>query len=105
MSSRLYQPPWDFLLSASKTSLQSFELSRLSNAANLRREIVALMDQWLADQSNATVARLLMEERDRSARAAEAAANGEKQPFEVATVSDNFFADRNVAKTTNGGKS
>jgi len=105
MSSRLYQPPWDFLLSASKTSLQSFELSRLSNAANLRKEIVALMDQWLADQSNATVARLLLEERDRATRAAETAAGGDKQPPEMPTVSDNFFANRHVAKSATGGKS
>ena len=105
MSSRLYQPPWDFLLSASKTSLQSFELSRLSNAANLRKEIGALMDQWMADQANATVARLLLEERERAARAAEGAPGAEKHPSEASTVSDNFFADRNLAKVTNGGKS
>jgi len=105
VSSRLYQPPWDFLLSASKTSLQSFELSRLSNAANLRKEIGALMDQWMADQASATVARLLLEERERAARSADVTAGAEKKPTDVATVSDNFFANRNVAKSANGGNS
>jgi hypothetical protein len=38
------QPPWNFLLSASRASLQSFELTRLSHAANLRKEIGALLD-------------------------------------------------------------
>src|SRR4029077_14482214 len=38
------QPPWEFLLSASRNSLQSYELSRLSHAANLRKEIMQLLD-------------------------------------------------------------
>ncbi len=41
------QPPWEFLLSASRNSLQSYELSRLSHAANLRKEIGALLDLWM----------------------------------------------------------
>jgi hypothetical protein len=39
------QPPWEFLLSASRTSLQSYEFTRLSHAANLRKEIGTLLDQ------------------------------------------------------------
>jgi hypothetical protein len=35
------------LLSASRNSLQSYELSRLGHVANLRKEIVALVDQWI----------------------------------------------------------
>ena len=47
------QPPWEFLLSASRTSLQSYELTRLSHAANLRKEIGTLLDQWLDENSSA----------------------------------------------------
>lgn len=47
MPARSPQPPWEFLLSASRNSLQSFELSRLAHAANLRKEISALIDQWM----------------------------------------------------------
>jgi len=43
------QPPWEFLLSASRNSLQSYELSRLSHAANLRKEITQLLDSWLEE--------------------------------------------------------
>ena len=104
MTIRSVEPPWEFLLSASKNSLQNFELSRLSNAANLRKEIVALVDQWLADQASATVARLLLEERERAAQLRAAPFGGAKPDLEAPRVSDNFFADRSVSQHCNGGK-
>jgi len=58
------QPPWEFLLSASRNSLQSFELSRLSHAANLRKEIGQLLDSYVEENSAAMLARLLMEQRE-----------------------------------------
>jgi hypothetical protein len=59
------QPPWEFLLSASRNSLQSYELSRLSHAANLRKEITQLLDSWLEENTAAMLARWLMEQRER----------------------------------------
>ena len=56
MTTRSTQPPWEFLLSASRSSLQSFELSRLSHAANIRKEISALLDQWLEENAAALLA-------------------------------------------------
>jgi hypothetical protein len=105
VTTRSSQPPWEFLLSASKNSLQSFELSRLSNAANLRKEIAALLDQWLADQANATVARLLLQERERTARVSDALAGPPQQNAGVQDGSDNFLADRTAANHTNGARS
>ena len=67
------QPPWEFLLSASRNSLQSYELTRLSHAANLRKEIGALLDQWLEENASAMVARWLMEQRERPAPSMDAA--------------------------------
>jgi hypothetical protein len=84
------QPPWEFLLSASRNSLQSYELSRLSHAANLRKEITALMDQWIEENSAAMLARWLMEHREREA-VVPSANNG--RPEGEQSVSDNFFAD------------
>ena len=63
MSGKLSAPPWDFFHDASITSLQSFELSRLNHAANLRREIAALLDQWVSDNSQAMLARWVREHR------------------------------------------
>lgn len=62
------QPPWEFLLPASRNSLQSYEPTRLSHAANLRKEIGALMDQWLEENSSAAVARWLIDQREHTAR-------------------------------------
>jgi len=100
------QPPWEFLLSASRNSLQSYELSRLSHAANLRKEITQLLDSWLEENSAAMLARLLMQEHEhcaaherceRPSAAAgedEGAAAGEGRRKAGNVASDNFFADQ-----------
>jgi hypothetical protein len=41
--------------------LQSFELARLNHAANLKREIAALIDQWLEETAEAMLARWMLE--------------------------------------------
>ncbi len=105
MTIRSTQPPWEFLLSASKNSLQSFELSRLSHAANLRKEIGALIDQWMDDHTNATLARLLLEERERSLRVPEVLSKRESRGDAAHSVSDNFLADRPAPQAKNGGQS
>lgn len=105
MASRLSQPPWEFLLAASRNSLQSFELSRLSHAADLRKEVAALLDQWIEESSAAMLARWLLEQRDRAARAPEALSDEHSRAGGAPSVSDNFFADRGVAQTHNGGPS
>jgi hypothetical protein len=88
------QPPWEFLLSASRTSLQSYELSRLSHAANLRKEIGNLLDQWIEENSSATLARWLMEYREHTATAADAPAAADARDNGNNSVSDNFLTDR-----------
>ena len=57
MATRHITPPWQFLHQASNRSLESYELSRLNDAASLRREIAALLDQWIEDNSEALLAR------------------------------------------------
>lgn len=105
MPARTTQPPWEFLLTASRNSLQSFELSRLAHAANLRKEITALIDQWMEENAAALLARWLMEQRERIARmpdmlsAADSAKNG------AHSASDNFLADRTASQPVNGGPS
>ncbi len=60
------QPPWEFLLTASRNTLQSYELSRLAHAANLRKELGALLDQYLEENTAAMLARWLMDQRERT---------------------------------------
>jgi hypothetical protein len=104
------QPQWDFLLTASRTTLQSYELSRLSHAANLRKEISALLDQWLEESSQAMLARMLMLQREQAEAAPPSAMGGttgvtvaadsEQDSASVSrkkrSVSYNFLADRTV---------
>jgi len=97
------QPPWEFLLSASRNSLQSYELSRLSHAANLRKEIGALLDLWMEENSAAMLARWLMEQRERPQQVQEDAPPSESTGKNGHSVSDNLFADRTVAPPANRG--
>jgi hypothetical protein len=97
------QPPWEFLLSASRNSLQRYELSRLSHAANLRKEIAALLDQWMEENSAAMLARWLMEQRERPPHALEAAGAGDSLPKSGHAASDNLLPDRAVSPPANRG--
>jgi hypothetical protein len=56
-----FTPPVDYLQAASRASLQSFELTRLNHAANLRQEISALIDQWIQETSEAVLARWMLD--------------------------------------------
>lgn len=62
MATRRVTPPWDYLHQASGPSLESFELSRLNHAANLRKEIAALLEQWIDEMAEALLARWLRED-------------------------------------------
>ncbi len=53
--------PWEYLCQASQPSLQSFELTRLNHASNLRKEIAALVDEWMEETAAAMLARWLLE--------------------------------------------
>ncbi len=96
------QPPWEFLRSASRTSLQSFELSRLSHAANLRKEIAVLLDQWMEENSAAMLARWLIEQQ-RPIELQEIAPAAEMLPEARHSVSDNIFSNRAAGPHANRG--
>jgi len=103
MPSHRTQPPWEFLLSASRNSLQSYELSRLSHAANLRKEISALLDQWMEEHACAMLARWLMDYRDRELPASHPPSGASESPEEAHSVSDNFFANRAASSHASRG--
>jgi hypothetical protein len=100
------QAPWEFLLTASRNTLQSYELSRLAHAANLKKEISALLEQWLQENTAANLARWLIEQRQRAVTAAdetpapEAASSGNGN-----SASDNFLAEHfpSPSNSRNGG--
>jgi hypothetical protein len=61
MTTTRFSPPLDYLQAASRASLQSYELTRLNQAANLRQEIAALIDQWIQETCEATLARWMLD--------------------------------------------
>ena len=80
----------DYLQAASNASLESYELSRLNHAANLRREISTLIDQWIDETVQARLARRILDERALK-RCSLRCAPLEPQrqlPFEVPATSD-----------------
>jgi hypothetical protein len=94
------------LLSAPRNSLQSYELSRLSHASNLRKEISALIDQWVEENTSAMLARWLMEHRERESAIVEPVhAKPQKAAATGATAFDNFLTDFVAGRTNHNGRS
>jgi hypothetical protein len=57
------RPALEYLLACSNASLESFQFSRMSQAANLRRQVRALVDQWIEAEVDAILSRWLLEYR------------------------------------------
>jgi hypothetical protein len=54
-------PTTEFLRTASRTSLEQFELNRMAHATMLRKQILSLLAQWVDDVKWAEVAREFIE--------------------------------------------
>src|SRR6266849_2996792 len=57
------RPVVTFLMGCSKSSLESFELARLNQIANLRKELRDLVDNWVNAEVEARLARMILDER------------------------------------------
>lgn len=57
------KPVFEYLKSCSQPSLESFELSRLNRARNLRREMRELVEEWIEAEVQARLARWVLERR------------------------------------------
>jgi hypothetical protein len=60
------QEPLAYLLDCSKGSLESFELSKLNQAANLRKEFHELLDDWVKAEVSSRLAHWIAESDDGS---------------------------------------
>jgi hypothetical protein len=58
------EPTLEYLLACSKISLESFGLSRLNRASNLRKELSQVAEQWVAAEVSFRLARLIADRRD-----------------------------------------
>jgi len=88
------------LLSATRNTLQGYELSRLNHAANLGKEIKQLFDSYIEESYNARLARLLMEQPSRDAQddTEGAPQRSAAQPAVHDSVSDNFLVEQGLAR-------
>jgi hypothetical protein len=58
---RAPQPPLEYLVTASQTSLEAFELAQLNRSANLRKELRDILDEWLQTEVDARVSRWILD--------------------------------------------
>lgn len=63
--------PWEYFASSSDTSLESFMLARLNDAANLRKSIEKQIVEWAEAQADAELVGQLLRNRERLARIAD----------------------------------
>ena len=74
------RPTVAYLFSCSKESLESFELSRLNRAANLRKELRQITEEWIQAEVESRLARWILEQR-RSESPAQTQAEQAVLPF------------------------
>jgi len=55
------RPPLEYLLTSSHMSLESVELARLNRAANLRKELHQVVEEWIDAEVDARLARSILE--------------------------------------------
>lgn len=58
---RSSQPPLEYLMTCSQSSLEGFELARLDEIAHLRAELRDLHEEWIEAEIAARLARMLLE--------------------------------------------
>lgn len=62
------RPPLEYLASCSKVALESFELSRLNEASNYRKEVQQILQGWIDTEVDARLARWILESKQAQAR-------------------------------------
>jgi hypothetical protein len=55
------QPPLQYLITSSQAGLESFVLSRQGQVANLRREVLQVVEEWIEAETQSRTARWILE--------------------------------------------
>jgi hypothetical protein len=58
---RSTQPPFEYLITSSEPALESFQLARLAQAANFRKELRQVMGDWIEAEAEARLARWILD--------------------------------------------
>lgn len=93
------RPPLEYLATCSKVALESFELSRLNEASNLRKEVQQILQGWIDTEVDARLARWILESKQTHARDGLQAAMGQPVPLKQLDLS---FLPPNGGRTSDG---
>jgi hypothetical protein len=74
-------PPLEYLASCSKTALESFELSRLNQAANYRKDVQQILQGWIDTEVDARIARWILDSKQSQADHLDNQRGAIAQPF------------------------
>jgi hypothetical protein len=61
------RPPLEYLATCSKVALESFELARLNEASNLRKEVQQILQGWIDTEVDARLARWILDSKQSEA--------------------------------------
>jgi hypothetical protein len=93
------RPPLEYLASCSKVALESFELSRLNEASNFRKEVQQILQGWIDTEVDARLARWILDSKQAQARDGLQAAMAQPVPLEQLDLS---FLPSNGAQASEG---
>jgi hypothetical protein len=81
------RPPLEYLATASKVALESFELARLNEASNYRKEVQQILQGWIDTEVDARLARWILESKQAQARDGLQAAMAQPVPLKQLDLS------------------
>jgi hypothetical protein len=93
------RPPLEYLATASKVALESFELARLNEASNYRKEVQQILQGWIDTEVDARLARWILESKQAQARDGLQEAMGQPVPLKQLDLS---FLPSNGAQESDG---
>lgn len=95
---RTRELPLEYLIRASKETLESFELTRLNRAANFRKEARDVMNDWVQAEIESRLARFVLERRRAQSGDCRSLSSEFAPPLEVELLSSDSLFAQSVAE-------
>jgi hypothetical protein len=87
------QSPLEYLVTSSQTSLEAFELARLNRAANLRKELRDVLDEWMQTEIDVRMARWILECRRAQNTDSDSLAASPREPARIGQLAMSFLPE------------
>ncbi|MGH9700024.1 MAG: hypothetical protein ACRD52_11270 [Candidatus Acidiferrales bacterium] len=95
---RTSQLPLEYLVRASKETLESFELTRLNRAANFRKEARDVLNDWVQAEVESRLARFVLERRRAQSEDSRSLSSESAPPLELELLSSASQFTKSVAE-------